>query len=258
MNNRYIFLLLVLFLVMTAGCSKMRPTIAHTHIGHALTGWHDTPNKKGLFVVAEEKARQSLEAAILAAKTTNNLSSTKVHTRAVLAAIDPVDSAPSGSVTYGVSEALTSAVDHITYAATSDDATENVRQFAHQFESDSQTVLDRCDLITALGNDIIRSKSRDESMLLADEIVRLTRANLHGDDSNGDGHLANVSSEYGLKQLRREIESTLDREDPAYTTVSKWYLFNLIRLPDGSWIFRNRFQDEDDAYDSIGGNRGGY
>jgi hypothetical protein len=27
------------------------------------------------------------------------------------------------------------------------------------------------------------------------------------------------------------------RERPAYRTVDQWYLFNLVRLPNGRWVF---------------------
>jgi hypothetical protein len=43
----------------------------------------------------------------------------------------------------------------------------------------------------------------------------------------------------------------LARENPPYSTVNAWYLFNLIRMPDGSWIFR-------DLSSAYGGGGGGY
>ena len=68
-----------------------------------------------------------------------------------------------------------------------------------------------------------------------------------------------TADEYGLMQLRRDIESMIAREDPPYATVTSWYLFNLIRLPDGSWIFRKRHTTSaaDDPYGSGGGGGGG-
>jgi uncharacterized lipoprotein YmbA len=58
--------LLIAALLAMAGCSHRAPTIAHVHIGHAMTGWHDTPGKQGLFIVAEQKAAEALAAAQLA------------------------------------------------------------------------------------------------------------------------------------------------------------------------------------------------
>jgi hypothetical protein len=58
-----------------------------------------------------------------------------------------------------------------------------------------------------------------------------------GDDSNGDGVVGSVPSEYGLLQLRKELEAMTARENPPYVTVPQWYLFNLVRLPNGRWVF---------------------
>ena len=259
MKHTYIPLLMFLCLVTATGCAVKRPTIAHTHVGHALTGWHDTPDKEGLFIVAEKMARQSLDSAILATQDANSLDTVKRLTRDVVAATNPAQPAAAGKTSYGVKQALTGAIGHLTYAATSDDASDNMRQFAARFEQYAQTVIDRCDLITILGKDIQASTSRNETDLLAGEIIRLAQGNLYGEDPDEDGQRGEDPSEYGLKQLRRKIEEMLDREDPPYSTVNRWYLFNLIRLPDGSWIFRNRFEEKDSAYgNGNGGGGGGY
>ena len=40
----------------TVGCVTRPPTIAHVHIGHALTAVHVTPGHKGYILVAEQRA----------------------------------------------------------------------------------------------------------------------------------------------------------------------------------------------------------
>ncbi|MCP5368861.1 MAG: hypothetical protein H6907_18305 [Hyphomicrobiales bacterium] len=73
-----------------SGCVReVYPSIAHTHIGHALTGWHTTPDKKGLFIVAEAEAAVALEHAGYAFNGVEDLDEMKVHTKHVLHAIDP-------------------------------------------------------------------------------------------------------------------------------------------------------------------------
>ena len=109
---------------------------------------------------------------------------------------------------------------------------------AWQFSDNATFVLNRCDLIAALGDEILNSSSTEEANLLSQELVKLTRANRDGSDANGDGIAGSTPEEYGLKQLRAELQSMIDREDPPYTTVDSWYLFNLVRLPSGEWIFR--------------------
>jgi hypothetical protein len=47
----------------------------------------------------------------------------------------------------------------------------------------------------------------------------------------------------------------IDREGPDYSTVDTWYLFNLIRLPSGEWIFKKR--SSLGGYGGSGGGSGG-
>src|ERR1700753_1649687 len=45
-----------------AGCvSRRPPTVAHVHIGHAITGVHVTPNKEGYLVSAERRAQETVD-----------------------------------------------------------------------------------------------------------------------------------------------------------------------------------------------------
>ena len=88
-----------------------------------------------------------------------------------------------------------------------------------------------------LGKDVQASTSAKEASVSVAEIAKLAQANLSGDDSNGDGVAGSVPSEYGLLQLRRELEGIIAREKPPYVTVDQWYLFNLVRLPNGKWVF---------------------
>ncbi|MHC4560977.1 MAG: hypothetical protein ACYS80_27155, partial [Planctomycetota bacterium] len=65
----------------------------------------------------------------------------------------------------------------------------------------------------------------------------LARANVKGVDHNADGKIGPDPGEYGLEQLRSQITSMTDREDPPYQPVSQRYLFGLVRLPSGKWAF---------------------
>ncbi len=205
-----------------------------------MTGWHDTPGKQGLFVVAERKAAAALSQAGEATASSNDLTAIQSSIARVHLLTDGSTTATDNKDRYGVRQGLNGAVSHITYAATSPDATTNTKAFAEAFAVNAAGVLDRCDLIAALSSDILASTSVQEAALLAPEIETLARANLHGEDIDGDGRIGSTPAEYGLVQLRQEIERMLEREDPPYRTVSSWYLFNLIRLPDGSWMFRKR------------------
>jgi hypothetical protein len=231
MDTRLHALLAVaLILPLAAGCvSRRPPTVAHVHIGHAITGVHVTPNKEGYLVSAEHRAQETVDYSAKAA-TSHDLAEIK---RNIALASQATDSEEN----FGVKESMVMAVNHVTFAATSDDATLNVQKAAPQFASDSTRVIERCDLIVLLSKDVQSSTSVNEASVSVSEIAKLAQANLSGDDSNGDGVAGSVPSEYGLVQLRKELEAMIARENPPYVTVDQWYLFNLVRLPNGKWVF---------------------
>jgi hypothetical protein len=230
--NRITFGLRVWLMGCVAGlcaCAVHPPTIAHVHIGHAVTAVHVTPEHKGYLEVAEQRANEALAAAQSAAADTD-LAQLKAHVAAAVSATDSQE-------TFGVKESLTMAANHITFAATSEDASANVVRSAPIFASNIAAVIGRCDYIGLLGKDVAASGSVREASLSAAEILKLARANIEGDDSNGDGVIGSVPAEFGLVQLRAELQAMIARENPPYRTVDEWYLFNLVRLPNGGWVF---------------------
>jgi hypothetical protein len=223
-------LAIALVLPLATGCvSRRAPTVAHVHIGHAITGVHVTPNKEGYIVSAERRAKETVDYTAKAAAA-HDLAEIKRN-------IALASQATNADDTFGVKESMVMAVNHITFAATSDDATLNVQKAAPVFASDSARVIERCDLIGLLSKDVQASTTEKEASLLVGEIAKLAQANVTGDDSNGDGVVGSVPSEYGLVQLRKELEDMIARERPPYVTVDQWYLFNLVRLPNGKWVF---------------------
>jgi hypothetical protein len=222
-------LVVVTSLLAAAGCVSRPPTIAHVHIGHAITGVHVTPHQEGYLVTAERRAAETVDMAQRAAAT-NDLAEMKTDVAAAVKATDSEDN-------FGVKQAIVMAANHVTFAATSDDASINVQRSAPIFASDTTRVVERCDLIVLLGKDVESSTSANEAAVSVVELGKLAQANVAGDDSNGDGIVGSVPSEYGLVQLRKELESMIARENPRYVTVPQWYLFNLVRLPNGKWVF---------------------
>lgn len=222
---KYAFLLLPLL----NGCVSRPPTVAHVHIGHAITGVHVTPNKEGYMVTARRRADEALDFASKA-QSSNDLGVIKQN-------IALSDQATNDKDNFGVREALMMAVNHISFAATSEDASVNVQNSAPMFAADSARVVERCDLIGLLSKDVAVSISLREAQVNAAEIARLTRANIYGDESSSSGKIADTPSQYGLVQLRAELDAMIARERPRYVTVDQWYLFNLVRLPNGKWVF---------------------
>jgi hypothetical protein len=211
-------------------CIVHPPTIAHVHIGHAVTAVHVTPGHEGYLSVAELRANEAYAAA-MSANGDADLNQLKVHIAAVVEATDSKDN-------FGVRQSVTMAANHISFAATSADATANVVRFAPAFAADTEGVIERCNYIDLLGRDVASSASLKEAALLAEEILKLARANVDGNDSkDGDAAGPGPSSKYGLVQLRAEVQDMIAREMPPYRTVDQWYLFNLVRLPNGRWVF---------------------
>jgi hypothetical protein len=223
------------------GCVSTRPpTIAHVHIGHAITGVAVTPGQKGYVLEAEERAQKAYDLASKA-MVESSLPDLKKD-------VDAVIQASSSDDDFGLKRSLIMASNHITFAATSDDASQNVRDSAPIFAQHITRVVERCDEIVLLGKDVDATSTMQEATSLTAEIRALTEQNINGEDAHGTGLVGGTPEEYGMRQLRQELQDMIARENPPYRTVDQYYLFNLIRLPNGKWIF--------DKLDR-GGNTGG-
>jgi hypothetical protein len=224
------FVLAVLPALALCGCITARPpSIAHVHIGHAMTGVHVTPDHKGYVLVAERRADETLAAATAATAATD-LAGVKNNVAIAL-------QANNNEETFGVKQSLILAANHISFAATSADASANVIAFAPVFKNNIAPVIARCEYIDLLGKDVAASKNLTEALALARELEKAASANVSGDDSAGTGVKGSVASDYGVAQLRRDLVDMINRETPPYRTVDDWYLFNLVRLPNGLWVF---------------------
>ena len=222
-------------------CTSTTPSIAHVHVGHAITGAHDTPAKEGYFVLAESRAQQALQLAQSAAAPSQSY--TQIADR--LTAVNQEVNLRSD---YALSAALKEAASHITFAAESNDASENVKRSARAFEEAIQGVVFRTNLINLYSQDARISTTDAEAAQLAEEVRKLSVANIEGEDLDGDGFIGNQTREYGMRQLRRDLDALVTRENPPYTTVDRWYLFNLIRMPSGDWLFRRRDSGNSQGY----------
>jgi hypothetical protein len=212
-----------------SACIVHPPTIAHVHIGHAVTAVHVTPGHEGYLSVAELRAKEAYDSA-KSANADADLLQLKVHIAAAVTATDSQEN-------FGVRQSVTMAANHISFAATSADASANVIRFAPTFATDTAAVVERCNYIGLLGKDVASSASLKEASVLAQEILNLARANVEGEDSKGDAAAGSEPSKYGVVQLRAEVQAMIARENPPYRTVDQWYLFNLVRLPNGRWVF---------------------
>lgn len=229
MNKPFIRLCTLLLTFAAAGCVSRPPSIAHVHLGHALTGVHVTPNKQGYLLVAEKQAEDIVSLADKASRSAE-LAQVKADVAAAVKATNSEDE-------FGLKHSLVMASNHISFAATSEDASPNVQQSAPVFARNTVRVVERCELIGLLGKDVDASTSVDEARILAGEIVLLAKANLDGEDADKDGKVGANPAEFGMKQLRAQLDGIISRENPPYRTVDQWFLFNLVKLPNGRWVF---------------------
>lgn len=225
--------------------SEELPSIAHVHIGHAITGWKEAPEEKGLLVAAEQFAEKSLSESRALEEQAANLKAMKEIAGELLHTLDPtvVD---ADSEEYGLRNSFAEAIDHLTFAAQSDDASENVKESVVQIEKNSFAVLEQTDLIIALAMAIADADSALEAEVLAEELLPQVEANVNGDSAGT----------IGIAQIRQEIDEMIAREVPPYQPVAKKHLFGLIRLPDGKWMFSWLLDPFDD--ENGGGGGGGY
>jgi len=232
-----IYFVVVVAAMLLHGCATQQPTIAHVHIGHATTGWVDTPGEKGLFVVAEEKAHDAAQEAQDALDNRDDLSKLKLHVGRVKEALAPAGTSVGDDASYGMIAALEGASDHMGFAAESKDASDNVKRSVTLWQQHAANVVQRCQLTVALADEVLRSQNREEAVAITEEIRDLTQQNLVGSGVDAHSGSGASGSDYGMKQLRAELQAMIDREDPPYEPVARRWLFGLIRLPSGEWVF---------------------
>jgi hypothetical protein len=218
------------------GCAHQQPLISHAHVGHGLTHWQDTPGNKGLFTVAREEisiARSATDAALAAAAVTEKVT----HIHNVVHALNP-DQQPNGNgLGYGALRALRSAIEHLEYAATSEDASENIVSSVASLSQLGEAILERLRATSSAA----KTASLNDPLTLDRAAVELRIGligAIEGIDANRDGRIEATPDEAGLDQLHAQLQAMLDREaDPTYSPLPRKYLLGIVRMPDGKWIF---------------------
>lgn len=222
----------LLALLCAGGCAHQSPTIAHVHVGHAITAVNDTPGDVGYLDLAQQHAEKAVVLADKAVQPNTSLAVLKADVAQINAIVNTEGK-------YPLTKAVLEAEQHIRYAAQdSPDASENVKEGYRQFAPTIEGVVFRGGLIERYAVDVASLDDEQEARLLALEIRDLVHANLNGEDLDEDGEIGNLPREYGIVQIRSDLDEMVDRENPPYVTVDRWYLFNLIRLPGGQWIFK--------------------
>lgn len=229
--------LTVLITVSLGSCASVvnreRPSIAHIHIGHAITGWPLAPKKQGLLVVAELSAIAAATTSelMLKAAREGNMARAQKFLHETANAVNPGFLERTNSNEYGLRKAAAEAITHLQLASETDDASANVQRTVTTTRIKAEDLVDRSDELLAYLDAGAKAQSNEEMEIIAEEIVRTLKSIAGGPD---------ITDSYSLYNFREDIEAMVAREDPAYQTVDSYYLFNLVRLPDGQWGFASR------------------
>jgi inactivated superfamily I helicase len=209
------------------------PTIAHIHIGHAITGWPLAPKKQGLLVVAELSAIAAATNSelMLKAAREGNMERAQKFLRETAEAVEPGFLSRTNSNEYGLRKAAAEAITHLQLASETEDSSANVQRTVTTTRIKAQDLIDRSDELLAYLDAGAKATTIEEMEIIAEEIVRTLKSIAGGPEA---------TDSYSLYNFREDIEAMVAREDPPYQTVDSYYLFNLVKLPDGQWGFASR------------------
>lgn len=196
------------------------PTIAHVHVGHAITAWSDTPGKQALFDVALAEAAVAAEHAVYAVDGARDVAAVRLHLGHVLHAVDPTRE-PSGPGTgYGLVKAIDGCADHLRFAREVRDASDNLK----------------AGLPAVIGTlEPLRRDARAVAALAAEGRGATDAAAAAAYAQEARQRTTRLAGELWL--ARHQLAQLLAAERPPYRVVPHRYLFGIIRLPSGEWVF---------------------
>ncbi len=183
-----------------ADSATKAPNMAHVHMGHVLTSWKDTPDKKGLLPTAMAEVDIAKTHVGLALKQPNNLKWLKLHTGHVLNAVDPSVEPKGPGLGYGVMKATAGTAKHINFAAGSKGASGNVKTHAQHVATSAENTVGWAKQIVALGQQVKASTSAADAVAKVRQIDKLVAQLADGTDANGDGKVTWIKGEGGLGQ----------------------------------------------------------
>ena len=178
---------------------------AHVHIGHVMTGWTDTPEKRGLLPTAIAEAKVAAQHAGFAASKPADLAWMKTHIGHVLHAVDPSVEPKGPGLGYGVIKAAGGAAKHVGFAAKSEGASKNVKTHAVHVDTSAKNVVTWGKLIVRLGKKVKAAKTAGQAAPMVKKIEQLATRLAAGEDVNGDGKITWHASEGGLKEAEKHM-----------------------------------------------------
>lgn len=215
-----------------AGCvSVSPPSLAHVHVGHALSGWSDTPQRQGLLVVARQDARVALEHAEFAVQGARNLAAVRLHLSHVRHALAPQLEPGGPGSGYGLLRALGGAAEHLGYAREVPDVSAALKAGLPGVLEALQVLRRDAQLLELLARDGRGSVDPGQALAYAQE---------------AQGRAQSLVTR--LERAQQRLDALLAAEQPPYRTVAQRYLFGIVRLPNGDWAFSSERPARRGAY----------
>lgn len=204
-----------------AACVTLElPTIAHVHVGHAVTAWADTPGQRSLFDVALAEVAVAAEHAAYAVDGARDVAAVRLHLGHVLHAVDPTREPSGPGSGYGLAKAIDGCADHLGFAQEVRDASANLKAGLPAVIGTLQPLRREARAIAALAAEGRSSPDAATAVAYAQE-ARQRTARLAGE----------------LWLARHQLSQLLAVEQPPYRVVPHRYLFGIVRLPSGEWVF---------------------
>lgn len=190
------------------GGSGGKASIAH--VKHVSEGWKGTPGGVGLGVVMEDEAMIAEKHAGFAASKPGDLAWMQKHIRHVRHAIDASTESSGPGKGYGVIKAARGVVKHINLAASSSDASGNVKLHARHVSTSAGNVVNWSNRVILLSENILAAKAnKKKDMKGAAKWVKAIHATtkqiVSGNDADGDGKISWKYGEGGIAQAKQHI-----------------------------------------------------
>jgi hypothetical protein len=186
-----------------APAAPANPT--HTHIGHVMTMWKDTPGTQGFLPIAMADAKIAATHAGYMQKSPDNLDSLKLHAGHVLNALDPSIEMKGPGSGYGVKRAAAGASQHVQLAAKTETASKGVQTHAGHVTASLANVAEWTDAAIATAQKIRAATTAAEAAPLVAELITQTNNISNGLDANKDGTVGWQTGEGGLAQANQHM-----------------------------------------------------
>lgn len=222
----------VLCVVWSAGLvagAQVTASAAHSHIGHVMTAWKDTPEQKGFLPTAIVDAQVAMEQ-VERADLEGRINDFVLYGGYVLNALDPGTDTQALLKTayarlpttyvkieipgtgYGIKRAVAGALQHVQLAANADGASENVKTHAAHVSASLQNVATWTDEAIATARKLIAATDVGAGQILVDTLTEQITHIAIGADANGDGQTGWQAGEGGLRQANTHMRLMMKGE----------------------------------------------